>query len=169
MEFRFEFRGAVYELQVENAGDALAVVVAGQPYTVRVLAARPGELTLDIEELGRCRAHVAVDGPRRWVAVDPAPASGPVVLAVPQAGRAARRGGTGHEALEAQMPGVVRRVLAAPGDRVEGGQVLLLLEAMKMEIRISAPRPGRVDQVMVVEGQTVERGQQLVDLAGDPG
>jgi biotin carboxyl carrier protein len=59
---------------------------------------------------------------------------------------------------------VVRRVLVAAGDEVERGQVLLLLEAMKMEMRVTAPHAGRVESVAVAEGQAVERGQPLVDL-----
>jgi len=65
------------------------------------------------------------------------------------------------------MPGVVRRVLAGAGDRVERGQVLLILEAMKMEIRVAAPHAGAVEKVLVHEGDTVGRGQALVDLMED--
>jgi biotin carboxyl carrier protein len=65
------------------------------------------------------------------------------------------------------MPGVVRRVLVAAGDEVSRGQVLILLEAMKMEIRVTAPHAGRVERVSVVEGQPVDRGQTLVALKAD--
>jgi biotin carboxyl carrier protein len=83
------------------------------------------------------------------------------------AGRGRRGGHGAHDALEAQMPGVVRRVLAAAGEHVERGQALLLLEAMKMEIRVTAPQAGRVERVLVAEGAAVERGQALVDLVMD--
>jgi biotin carboxyl carrier protein len=68
--------------------------------------------------------------------------------------------------LEAQMPGVVRRVLIAAGEQVSRGQVLILLEAMKMEIHVAAPYAGLVERVAVVEGQPVDRGQMLVALKG---
>jgi biotin carboxyl carrier protein len=166
VEYRFDAGDAVYVVQVEPAGDALRVSVGGQTYTVRMVARRHAELALDVEGLPRLLARMAADGPRRWIALEPAPPGGPVVLVMPQPGSTLRRAGAaGHDALEAQMPGVVRRVLVAPGDEVDRGQPLLLLEAMKMEIRVTAPHAGRVEAVAVVEGQAVERGQPLVDLA----
>jgi biotin carboxyl carrier protein len=59
------------------------------------------------------------------------------------------------------MPAQVRSVEVYEGEQVEKGQVLLLLEAMKMEIRIQAPRAGKVVKLSVGEGQPVERDQVL--------
>ncbi len=70
----------------------------------------------------------------------------------------------GGAGLEAPMPGVVTRVLAAPGDEVKKGQPLLALEAMKMEHLIRAPRDGRVRQVNAHPGQMVVGGARLVEL-----
>ena len=64
----------------------------------------------------------------------------------------------------AQMPGVVRQVFVSEGEAVEAGQALLLLEAMKMEIRVSAPAAGTVRRLMVRAGDTVERGQTLAEV-----
>jgi acetyl-CoA carboxylase biotin carboxylase subunit len=72
----------------------------------------------------------------------------------------------GHDSLEAAMPGQVRAVLVNEGDSVEKGQVLALLEAMKMEIRVAAPHAGRVVKVLITSGQVVERGQMLFELVG---
>ena len=71
----------------------------------------------------------------------------------------------GHEMLEAAMPGLVRGVLVKAGDSVERGQALVLLEAMKMEIRVSAPHAGKVAKVLVAPGETVDRGQRLIELS----
>jgi len=62
------------------------------------------------------------------------------------------------------MPGKVVRVLVAAGDEVQAGQGLVVVEAMKMENEIGAPRPGRVKEVAVVPGTTVESGAKLVVL-----
>jgi biotin carboxyl carrier protein len=65
----------------------------------------------------------------------------------------------------------VRRVAAAPGDRVEAGALLVVLEAMKTEHRVTAPHGGLVAELLVAEGQEVQAGAALVVLqrpeAGD--
>ena len=70
----------------------------------------------------------------------------------------------GPEAIDSVMPGKVVRVLVAPGDEVRAGQGLVVVEAMKMENEIGAPRAGRVRSVDVSPGQTVETGARLVVL-----
>jgi biotin carboxyl carrier protein len=62
------------------------------------------------------------------------------------------------------MPGVVVELLVAPGDVVEKGQPLLLLEAMKMQNEIGAPAAGRVKKVHVAKGEAVSGGAKLVTL-----
>jgi acyl-CoA carboxylase subunit alpha len=66
--------------------------------------------------------------------------------------------------LVAPLPGVVRRVAAAPGDRVEAGALLVVLEAMKTEHRVTAPRDGVVAELLVAEGQEVQAGTVLAVL-----
>jgi biotin carboxyl carrier protein len=60
------------------------------------------------------------------------------------------------------MPGRVVKVLVAPGDLVEAGQGLVVVEAMKMENELRSPRRGRVSLVSVVEGALVEAHSVLV-------
>ena len=60
------------------------------------------------------------------------------------------------------MPGRVVRVLVKPGDEVAARQGLVVVEAMKMENELAAPRAGRVKEVAVTEGQSVEAGRLLV-------
>jgi biotin carboxyl carrier protein len=74
----------------------------------------------------------------------------------------ARRGPAGPARLVAPMPGRIVRVLAEPGQEVDAGQGLLVMEAMKMENELRAPRAGRVAEVHVAEWQTVETGALLV-------
>ena len=59
------------------------------------------------------------------------------------------------------MPGKVVRVLVAPGDAVEAGQGLVVVEAMKMENELRAAKAGRVVSVSVTEGQSVDAGAVL--------
>jgi pyruvate carboxylase subunit B len=64
------------------------------------------------------------------------------------------------------MPGIVVQLLVQPGDAVEKGQPLLVLEAMKMQNEIAAPSDGSVKAVHVAEKQAVGSGEKLVTLEG---
>ncbi|MBP7799398.1 MAG: acetyl-CoA carboxylase biotin carboxyl carrier protein subunit [Thermoanaerobaculaceae bacterium] len=64
------------------------------------------------------------------------------------------------------MPGRIVKVLVADGQTVAAGAGLVVLEAMKMQNELRAPRAGRVRQLAVCAGQTVEAGQTLL-VVGD--
>ena len=64
----------------------------------------------------------------------------------------------------APVPGRIVSVAVAPGDRVEAGDALVVLEAMKVEHRITAPEGGTVSEVLVAVGDNVEAHQVLVRL-----
>ena len=66
--------------------------------------------------------------------------------------------------LKAPMPGLIVRVLVGPGDTVEAGQGLIVMEAMKMENELRAPAAGTVKVVAVQQGAAVEKGALLVDF-----
>jgi biotin carboxyl carrier protein len=80
--------------------------------------------------------------------------------------RRARQGGLaagrGPAAVTTLMPGKVVRVLVAVGDVVQPGQGVVVVEAMKMENEITAPKAGKVTQVLVEAGRAVEGGATLV-------
>jgi glutaconyl-CoA/methylmalonyl-CoA decarboxylase subunit gamma len=80
--------------------------------------------------------------------------------------RAAHHGTGSAAAITAPMPGVVLGVRVREGEAVEAHQVLVVLEAMKMENAVSAPVDGVVDRIMVRAGQAVQRGDVLVELVG---
>jgi len=77
---------------------------------------------------------------------------------------AAGPSGGAQSSLTAPMPGTVIKVLAAPGDKVEQRQTLLVLEAMKMETPVVSPYAGTVKAVHVAEGDRVAGGALLVEL-----
>ena len=76
--------------------------------------------------------------------------------------REAHPGSGGPESVVSVMPGKVVRLLVDAGDEVEEGQGVIVVEAMKMENEIAAPRAGRIRSVSVETGQTVESGAELV-------
>lgn len=65
----------------------------------------------------------------------------------------------------APLPGTVIEVFVKPGDRIETGQVVLIIEAMKMKNSIRAVRSGTVGQVLVSSGQSVAHKQSLISFA----
>ena len=67
-------------------------------------------------------------------------------------------------ALSAPMPATVIAVNVAPGQEVAEGDVLVLLEAMKMELPIKAPHAGRVKSIVCREGELVQSGLRLLEL-----
>lgn len=64
--------------------------------------------------------------------------------------------------LHSPMPGVIIRLFAGPGDTVKNGDAVAIIEAMKMENKISAPTSMQVDTVFVREGATVSTGQPIL-------
>ena len=73
-------------------------------------------------------------------------------------------GVTGAVKIQAPMPGTIVKVNVKTGDKVTKGQVLCVLEAMKMENEISSPRDGTVSSINISAGAAVESGALLVSL-----
>jgi biotin carboxyl carrier protein len=76
-------------------------------------------------------------------------------------------GGSGGAVLSAPMPGVILEVHVKAGDRLERGQPVAVLDAMKMHNVIGAPRAGTVAEVCIAPGQAVGHGDALVRFAQD--
>ena len=93
-----------------------------------------------------------------------APAAAPVVTAAPAAAPAAGALAAG-EVVTSPMPGNILKINVAQGQHVNEGDVLIVLEAMKMENEISATKSGTVAQISVTKGAVVETGTPLVVIA----
>jgi len=140
-----------YQLQVGDAepfevettrpqADVLSILVGTRTYECGVDLTDEG---VDVDVLGIIHEATLVD-PRR--------------KALRMAGSA------GGAVVKTAMPGRIVRILVAPGDAVTKGQPLLVVEAMKMENEIKAPRDGVLKRVAVEEGQLVEAKAVLVEL-----
>jgi 3-methylcrotonyl-CoA carboxylase alpha subunit len=109
---------------------------------------------------GERTGRVAVAGPpdNRWVWID-----GRVIrLDAPAAGR--RRGRMASNELSAPMPATVVSVMVEVGAHVTRGDTLVMLEAMKMELAIRAPRDGVVKAIHCQPGELVQPGTNVLDL-----
>lgn len=89
----------------------------------------------------------------------------PAAPAVAAAAPAAPAAPAGGEKITAPMPGTILTVNVTSGSAVKKGDVLMILEAMKMENEIVAPKDGTVAQIVAAKGASVESGAPLVILA----
>ncbi len=98
-----------------------------------------------------------------FAAFAPAAAPAPVAEAAPAEAPAAAPAVAGDgEAVTAPMPGTILKVNVTVGQAVKEGDVLCILEAMKMENEIMAPKNGTVRQVLTAKGSSVDTGAALV-------
>lgn len=112
--------------------------------------------------------RVIVNGTAYEIAIEPVEAGKAAAQPAPQAAPAPKAPpvtAPGGEEVKAPMPGAILSVKVRQGDAVIKGQVLVILEAMKMENEILAPRDGVVAALAVQAGQTVETGALLCTLA----
>lgn len=155
--------GRVYDVELDfssERGDELDVRVDGAPMRVQV----PG-LGAPLEAMD----WLIVDGRPHEVIFDPdlhwiRGGDGIHLIDVRDREATLTRPTSGDGRIKAPIPGLIRRLLVAPDQRVEGGQPLAVLEAMKMENEIRAPFDGVVAALHVRPGQTVSRGALLVEI-----
>jgi propionyl-CoA carboxylase alpha chain len=124
-----------------------------------------GDGWIDFEDGGqRHRLHVLAAGDQVWVQGPDGDVALTAVPRFPESGHGAAVAG----GLVAPMPGTVLAVHVAPGDTVAQGQLLMIVEAMKMEHRITAPRAGTVTEVRARPGDQVNGGDLLAVLDQAP-
>ena len=152
-------------VEVRRDGEAWYVTVDGKPVAVdaRRIGARWSLLIglasydVAIEEAAAGALLLSVNGIRV-----------PVSVARPRSGRARQDrqavSAAGPLTISAPMPGRIVKVLVKPGEGVTSRQGLIVVEAMKMENELRAPRAGTVREVRVAEGALVEAGTALLVL-----
>ena len=126
------------------------VTLNGRTYEVEVEAGKA--MLLDEYEAIAPSAPVAAPVAAAPAAAAPAPAAAPAAPAVTGAG----------DAVKAPMPGTILKVNVQNGQAVKEGDVLVVLEAMKMENEILAPKAGTITQVLVSKGSTVDTSAPMV-------
>jgi len=116
-----------------------SILLDGRSFEARVREAE-GELTVKI---GGHEFAFRVEDPRQWRK------------------RGAAMEAEGKQQVVASMPGKIVRVLVAVGDVVNGGQGIVVVEAMKMQNELRSPKTGKVERLLVAEGQAVNAGDIL--------
>jgi biotin carboxyl carrier protein len=153
-------------IEVEVEGDRVTVdgqshsatlgFIAGTPLRQLLIDGRP--LTLSVEAIGRGRWALAPKG-ERWEMEVLDERTRHIRTLAPGGDRRRVAG-----ALKAPMPGLVVRIQVQPGQEVEAGTPLVVLEAMKMENELKAPGPAVIKAIRVSQGDAVEKGQVLLEL-----
>lgn len=134
--------GQPLEVDVVRVNGAISIRIDGQVIDLTVEGEPPN---IGIVASGR-RSYVSVESERMRAA---------------SAARG-RTGSVGEGVVASPMPGRVVKVLVSPGDEVQVGAPLVIVEAMKMENELTAGRAGKVAEVYVKAGDTVEGGAKLV-------
>jgi 3-methylcrotonyl-CoA carboxylase alpha subunit len=170
MIVHYQMQERVRTVTIERSTEGYRVVLDGRAARVVLRHVQGARVEILID--GRpCGAYALRDHDRRVVQID---GFDPVTLLRTIPGRDGDRGTPESEGLvTAVMDGQVVAVGANEGDLVPAGAPLVVLEAMKMEIRVVAPFAGRVKRLHCAPGDVVERGRTLVEIepagGGRPG
>ena len=146
---KFQFEGKVYTVDIEREGNSIIVEREGESYTVTLL---PEEKPKNIVE-------------KAATVVQPQPVVSPTPTIVKSEGvereeEAALPAGV----LVAPITGMVKEIKIAEGQRVQKGQTVIIMEAMKMDIDLYAPVSGIVQSILVSQGENVKANQQLLKI-----
>ena len=138
-EYKYKINGNVYKVTIGDIEDNIAhVEVNGTPYNVEMEKA----------------PKVVVKAVARPVTTAPAAPTAPVVK--PAAASSGKSG------VKSPLPGVILDIKVNVGDTVKKGQVVIILEAMKMENNINADKDGKITAINVSKGESVLEGTDLV-------
>ena len=140
-KFNFKINGNEYQTTVEQSGELLQVTVNGKSYAAELLQ-------------DEATPKPVAAAPKAAAAAAPAAAA-----AAPKAPSGAGK------VVESPLPGVVVSIAVTEGQAVKAGDLLLTLEAMKMENAIQADNAGTVTKILVSNGQSVQSGDPLVEIA----
>jgi len=152
---RFSMNGQIYDVTIVARRPELVLDIGGRHY--RALENVDGSIEIDGQVLAFERAmdgdvaHLCMAGQTTKVAyLDPA------------AGAADEAHGA--DAIRATMPGTVVQVHAQAGDKVSAGDVVVTIESMKLQSRMTAARDGVVGEILKAEGETFDKGEALAVL-----
>jgi 3-methylcrotonyl-CoA carboxylase alpha subunit len=164
---RFQSGDRIYEVELEASGEIGRATIDGQEFEFEVLDWQPGQISLLVRGRPAAIFHASdetsqqKERPVFWLSMSGCTYR--LERSRPNASQAAPEAVAGG-VVRAPMPAQVRAVQVEEGQFVEAGQTLLLLEAMKMEIRVRAPAAGRIARLLAAEGQAVLKEQVLVEM-----
>jgi biotin carboxyl carrier protein len=160
MDFQYDYQDTTHNISLTPIDDnRFKAVIGEREIEFSAIKQADGAWLLTINHR-RVLAVVAGDGELRYVYVN---GNTLTLSAVDERAKRRKQSGSAGD-LTAQMPGQVVGVLISDGETVSKGQTLVILEAMKMEIRVTAPADGVIQGVFVTQGDVVQRSQRLVEI-----
>lgn len=157
---KFQFQGSTYDVQVERRGDSLILTRDGNTYQV------------DLIDESRTISNEHVSAVPRSVGSSISPTPRPPRPSAPKAAATSGRpaaptvsaepAGEGDE--RAPITGTIKDIRVSQGDKVEAGQLIMMMEAMKMDIEVFAEKSGTVKAILVNLGDSVKEKQALITL-----
>ena len=140
-EYKYTINGNKYNVTIGDIEENIAhVEVNGTPYTVEM--------------------EKAPAAPKK--VVRPVVTAAPVAAAAPEPAKVSRPAAGGKSGIKSPLPGVILQVKVNVGDQVTKGQVLMVLEAMKMENNILSDKDGKVAAINVSKGDSILEGTDLI-------
>jgi biotin carboxyl carrier protein len=163
MKCEIRIAGKTRQIELESSGGGWAVLLDGQPVQADIIEVSPGVYSILLG--GRSyEAFVTPSPDGEGLTIQSGAEEFFAEVLDPRAWRGRRHGFPeveGVQQVSVPMPGKVVRVLVQQGDRVEAGQSLCVVEAMKMQNEIRSPKSGVVERLLVTEGQAVKAGEPL--------
>ena len=159
-EYKFNVNGDPYEVKIDGIENGIAnVSVNGKALKIDIESCGFSQINAAFPIQVSGQAQKPVVAPKSSTAPAAKPASAPAAAPAPVAAPATDVQGT---KVESPLPGVIKSISVKPGDKVQENQVIITLEAMKMENEICAECSGTILAVNVAVGQSVMEGQVLV-------
>ncbi len=165
MKHGFKFKDAEYDVGLSRSGDGYRLHLNGQTWPFTLHPGEEGNWILSSQNGGRTvidHLAVAVDGDDVHIHLDGETHSLRFEHALERLAQLNEAGAA--DAIRAAMPGSLISLSVATGDAVKKGQTLLVMESMKMETTIVAPRDGVIAEVLVAAGQTFDKDAVLLSL-----
>ncbi len=151
-EYKYIINGNEYAVNIEHLdGNKANVTVNGKPYDVEIVGNQ-------VKSASPAKAPAAA-------APKAATAAAPAATSAPKAAAAAPKAAGAGSTVKAPLPGTINDIKAAVGQQVKEGDVVIILEAMKMENEITAEASGTITAISVQKGDTVMEGAPLFTVA----
>ncbi|MBU4031808.1 MAG: biotin/lipoyl-binding protein [Candidatus Thermoplasmatota archaeon] len=159
MELHYEHQGKLYPVRITRDGEAFSIGVGDKSFRVESKETKPGYFALTIDgKVTKC--NIATEGNQRHIFIN-----GDVYrFNRVEAGARPADFDKLPSSITSPISGKVTAVGAVDNDIVEAGQVLITIEAMKMEYQIKAPYAGKVEKINFKLGDQVDIGELLVQM-----